>query len=76
MKGCADFLLQIDNDPVNEDGEDDYSNWFTRFWRFGNIADLAIDFHDDYNNGIVQTSNSMRNWFQNYTQIDGIKQAG
>jgi len=59
---CAELLLQIGNNPVSAEGRENYGDWLRKFWRFGNMADLIIDFRDDYENGIVRTPNDRKNY--------------
>lgn len=61
---CAKLLLGIGNDLVDLTSKDEYIEWLNRFWRFGNLADLFIDFGDDVTDGLIQTPNTIQNRFK------------
>lgn len=58
---CAKVLMELGNNLTEAFGSEKYKEWFNKFWEFGNIADLFIDYKDDVDQNLLQTENNLAN---------------
>lgn len=57
---CSELLLNLGNNLEDFNDNERYKKWLKIFWRFGNLADLFIDFGDDIKKGVIQEPDTVQ----------------